>query len=115
DRRDCQNYRARVARRRPGSCGDGVTFHPAAVFRRSAQSIRHLPGLEKLTPVWNGLRAPYRRILAQLAGTGGVPMMIGGYSIRLAPDTVSLNWETVEVDAYEVFVQQIGSHEVIYD
>jgi len=92
-----------------------MTFHPAAVFRRSAQSIRHLPGLERLTPVWNGLRAPYRRILAQLAGTRGVPVMIGGYSIRLAPDTVSLNWETVEVDAYNVFVHEIGSHEVIYD
>jgi FkbM family methyltransferase len=92
-----------------------MTFHPAAVFRRSAQSIRHLPGLEKLTPVWNGLRAPYRRILARLAGTGGVPVMIGGYSIRLASDTVSLNWETVEVDAYKVFVHEIGSREVIYD
>ncbi len=92
-----------------------MTFHPAAVLRRSAQSIRHWPGLQHLTPVWNGLRAPYRRILAQLAGTEGVPVTIGGYSIRLAPDTVSLNWETVEVDAYKVFVQEIGSGEVIYD
>jgi hypothetical protein len=92
-----------------------MTFHPAAAFRRSAQSIRHLPGLQRLTPVWDGLRAPYRRILERLAGTGGVPVMIGGYSLRLAPDTVSLNWETVEVDAYNVFVREIGSDEVIYD
>jgi FkbM family methyltransferase len=41
--------------------------------------------------------------------------MIGGYSIRLAPDTVNLNWETVEVDAYRVFADEIGSREVLYD
>ena len=92
-----------------------MTFHPAAVLRRSAQSIRHLAGLQHLTPVWNGLRGPYRRLLAQLAGSDGIPVMVGGYPIRLAPDTVSLNWETVEVDAYKVFVQEIGPHEIIYD
>jgi FkbM family methyltransferase len=72
-------------------------------------------GLQKLVPLWNGLRAPYRRLMTQLAGAQGVPLVIGGYTIRLAPDTVSVNWETVEVEAYKVFADQLGSDEVIYD
>jgi FkbM family methyltransferase len=35
--------------------------------------------------------------------------------MRLAPDTVNLNWETVEVESYRVFADQIQPGDVVYD
>jgi FkbM family methyltransferase len=92
-----------------------MSFHPAAVLRRSAQSIRHAPGLQGLTPLWNRLRAPYGRLLERLTGSDGVPVRVGGHTIRLAPDTVNLNWETVEVEAYRVFAKEVRPGDVVYD
>jgi len=92
-----------------------MSFHPAAVLRRSAQSIRHAPGLQALTPLWNRLRAPYGRLLTRLTGSDGVPVRVGGQVMRLAPDTVNLNWETVEVESYRVFADHIRPGDVVYD
>lgn len=92
-----------------------MSFHPAAVLRRSAQSIRHAPGLQGLTPLWNRLRAPYGRLLTRLAGSEGVPVRVGGQVMRLAPDTVNLNWETVEVESYRAFADEIRPGDVVYD
>jgi FkbM family methyltransferase len=92
-----------------------MSFHPAAVLRRSAQSIRHAPGLQGLTPLWNRLRAPYGRLLERLTGSDGVPVRVGGLVMRLAPDTVSLNWETVEVESYRAFIAEIKLGDVVYD
>ena len=49
------------------------------------------------------LRAPYRRVLTGLAGRRGVPMIVGGQTMRLSADVVNLNWETVEVESYRAF------------
>ena len=92
-----------------------MIFHPAAALRRSAQSIRHAPGFRRLGPLWEGLRAPYRRVLTGLAGKKGIPMVVGGQTMRLSPDVVSLNWETVEVESYRAFAAEIAPGEVIYD
>lgn len=35
--------------------------------------------------------------------------------MRLAPDVVSLNWETVEVESYRTFARSIGSNDVVFD
>ena len=93
----------------------GVTFHPAAVLRRSAQSIRHAPGLRLCAPLWDSLRAPYRRMLTTLAGRNGMPVVIGGFRMRVAPDVVNLNWETVEVTSYQVFAEEVQPGDVVFD
>jgi len=92
-----------------------MTFHPASVFRRSAQALRHAPGLRRLAPVWDRLRTPYRSALTTLAAGNGMPVTIGGHVMRLAPDVVSLNWETVEVESYRAFAQSIDSNDVVFD
>ena len=92
-----------------------MTFHPGAVLRRSAQSIRHAPGLERCAPLWNRVRAPYRRLLTRLGATDGIPVTVGGCEIRLAAEAVNLNWETVEVEAYRAFVEQLRTHDIVFD
>jgi FkbM family methyltransferase len=92
-----------------------VILNPAAILRRSAQSIRHAPGLRHCAGVWSRLRAPYRRVLMGLAGQRGVPMTVGGQTMRLSPDVVSLNWETVEVESYRAFANEVAPGDVIYD
>ncbi len=92
-----------------------MIFHPAAVLRRSAQSIRHAPGLRRFSGLWEQLRAPYRRVLERLSGDRGLPMIVGGQTMRLSPDVVNLNWETVEVESYRVFAAEIAPGDVIYD
>jgi FkbM family methyltransferase len=85
------------------------------MFRRSAQALRHAPGLRHFAPVWDRLRTPYRNALTALAGGQGMPVVVGGHVMRLAPDVVSLNWETVEVESYRTFADSIGSRDVIFD
>jgi FkbM family methyltransferase len=92
-----------------------MSFHPAAVFRRSAQVLRHAPGLRRFAPVWDRLRTPYRSALIALAGSQGMPVTVGGHVMRLAPDVVSLNWETVEVGSYRTFAESISSGDVVFD
>ena len=92
-----------------------MILHPAAVLRRSAQSIRHAPGLRRFGALWARLRAPYRRTLTRLAGRHGLPVVVGGQTLRLAPDVVNLNWETVEVESYRAFAAEIAPGDVIYD
>ena len=92
-----------------------MTFHPAAVFRRSAQALRHAPGLRHFAPVWDRLRTPYRSALTALAGGQGMPVTIGGHVMRLAPDVVSLNWETVEVESYRRFAASLEPRDVVFD
>jgi FkbM family methyltransferase len=91
-----------------------VIFHPAAILRQSAQWLRHAPGLRRLDGVWLRLRAPYRRILTGLAG-GGLPVVVGGQTMKLSPDVVNLNWETVEVEAYRVFAGAIKPGDIVCD
>lgn len=93
----------------------GVNFHPGAMLRRSAQALRHAPGLRRFSPVWDRLRSPYRQALAAFAGGEGLPVTVGGYAMRLAPDVVNLNWETVEVESYRAFARSIGPQEVVFD
>ena len=92
-----------------------MILNPAAMLRRSAQSIRHAPGLRHCAGVWNRLRAPYRRVLTGLAGRHGVPMIVGGQTMRLSADVVSLNWETVEVESYRAFADEIAPGDLVYD
>src|SRR5438445_128287 len=92
-----------------------MILHPAAVLRRSAQSIRHAPGLRRFGALWERLRVPYRLILTRLAGQHGLPVTIGGQTMRLAPDVVNLNWETVEVESYRAFAEAIAPGDVISD
>jgi FkbM family methyltransferase len=92
-----------------------MILNPAAMLRRSAQSIRHAPGLRRFDPIWEHLRAPYRRLLMRLAGQKGLPMTVGGQTMRLSPDVVNLNWETVEVEAYRAFAAAIAAGDVVYD
>jgi FkbM family methyltransferase len=95
--------------------GAHVILNPAAILRRSAQSIRHAPGLRRCAALWSGLREPYRRILVGLGGRRGVPMMVGGQTMRLSPDVLNKNWETVEVESYRVFAAEVRPGDVIYD
>lgn len=92
-----------------------MTLHPGTVLRRSAQALRHAPGLRQLSPVWDRLRAPYRHALTALAGGEGLPVTVGGHSFRFAPDVVSLNWETVETESYKAFAAAIGPRDIVFD
>jgi len=93
----------------------GLSLNPAAMLRRSAQSIRHAPGLRRFSALWDGLRAPYRWALGLLAGNRGMPVTVGGYRMRLASDVVNLNWETVEVASYRAFAGEIHPGDVVFD
>jgi FkbM family methyltransferase len=92
-----------------------VILNPAAILRRSAQSIRHAPGLRQWSGLWSRLRAPYRRVLTGLSASRGVPMIVGGQTMRLSADVVNLNWETVEVESYRAFAAEVAPGDVIYD
>lgn len=92
-----------------------VPFNPAAWLRRAAQRVRHAPGLRRRERFWASTRAPYRAILRVLAGRRGLPMAIGGHTIRLDSRVVNLNWETVEPEAYRAFAAQVRPGDVVYD
>ena len=90
-------------------------LHPAAVLRRSAQAIRHAPVLRHCAPVWDRLRGSYVRALAALGQRRGVPVRVGGYSIRLAPDVVNASWESIEEVSYRAFAAEIRRGAVVFD
>lgn len=92
-----------------------MSLHPASVFRRSAQSIRHAPVLRGWGHLWAALREPYRRALTALAARRGVPVTIGGYTMRVAPDVVNLSWESVEVASYRTFAAEVQAGDVVFD
>jgi FkbM family methyltransferase len=92
-----------------------MSLHPASVLRRSAQSIRHAPGLRRWSPLWESLRTPYRHLLTALGARRGMPVTIGGYTMRLAPDVVNLSWERVEVASYRTFADQVRAGDVVFD
>lgn len=91
-----------------------MSLHPASVLRRSAQAVRHAPLLRRCAPVWAALRAPYRRVLTALSARG-MPVAIGGYTMRLAPDVVNLSWERVEVASYRAFANEVHPGDVVFD
>ena len=90
-------------------------LHPGAVLRRLGQSVRHAPLLQHCTGAWDSIRRPYGRTLALLAGHNGLPLKIGGQTLRLHPSIANLNWETVEVEAYRAFTAAVNPGDVIYD
>lgn len=85
------------------------------MIRSWAQTIRHAPGLSRCNGLWRRLGTPYRALLAGLAGRHGLPVVIGGYTMRLSPDVVSVSWETVEVRSYRAFAGEIRPGDVVYD
>jgi FkbM family methyltransferase len=87
----------------------------ASRLRRTAQSIRHAPGLEHLDPLWNRLRPAYEHALAVLSAGHGVEVTIAGYPIRLSPQFAGAAWESIERESYERFVNMIGPGEIVYD
>jgi FkbM family methyltransferase len=86
-----------------------------SVFRKMAQSVRHAPGLRRWTGAWDMLRRPYGGVLAFLSGRTGLPLQIGGHTVRLNPLFANLNWETVEVDAYRAFRTAVRPGDTVYD
>ena len=92
-----------------------MPFHAAAWLRHGAQAIRHAPVLRGWEPLWGRVRTPYGRLLRILSGRRGLPMQIGGYTIRLDPRFANLNWETVEVEAYRAFASDVRPGDVVYD
>src|ERR1700736_4433750 len=92
-----------------------MNFHAGAWLRHGAQGIRHAPGLRGWEPLWTRLRTPYGRLLRFFFGGTGLPIKIGGYTIRLDPSIVNLNGETVEVEAYRAFAADVQPGDVVYD
>jgi FkbM family methyltransferase len=92
-----------------------IPFHLGAWLRRGAQSIRHARGLRGCESLWNPLRKPYGQVLRILSGGRGLPLKIGGYTVRLDPLVANLNWETVEVEAYRAFAACVQPGDVVYD
>ena len=90
---------------------DAVT----ALLRRTAQEIRHAPGLRSLGPVWSVMRGTYVRCLTYLGKARGVPVTISGHVIRLHPKFAHVSWESVEVESYRAFAAAITPGDVIYD
>ena len=87
----------------------------AGAFRRFAQTVRHAPGLRAAAPLWNALRTPYRWLLAKAGGRGGVPVVVGGRTLRLDPEFASIGWESVEPESYARFAAAIGPGAVVFD
>lgn len=92
-----------------------VQMHPCSLLRTIAQSVRHAPVLQHCTSAWNVLRQPYGRVLTAFAAGNGLPLSIGGHTMRLHPLFANLNWETVEVEAYRAFTSAVMPGDVVYD
>jgi FkbM family methyltransferase len=71
--------------------------------------------LRRWTPLWDRLRGSYRRALAALGEQHGVPVKVGGHSIRLAPDVVNASWESIEKVSYRAFAKEIARGAVVFD
>jgi FkbM family methyltransferase len=92
-----------------------IYLHAGSIMRRVAQTMRHAPGLRSCDPVWEFLRAPYGRLLRAMSARHGLPLDIGGHTIRLDPRVANLNWETVEPEAYRAFDAAVKPSHVVFD
>lgn len=90
-------------------------LHAGAIVRRVAQRVRHAPGLRSCDPVWRILRAPYGRALRALSSAKGIPLCVGGHTMRLDAGVANLNWETVEPESYRAFAAAIRPGDVVFD
>ena len=85
-----------------------------AGIRRVAQAVRHAPLLRSLSPLWGVLRGPYLAVIRRF-GASGIPVRVGGTTMRLHPDFATQNWETVEFASYKAFGEMLREGDVVYD
>lgn len=79
------------------------------VLRTAAQTIRHLPGLDRADWLWKALRAPYHRVLG--AGGRGVEVLVGGSApVRMPPEYAGGTWEALEPKTISAFAGWVRSH-----
>ena len=79
------------------------------VVRHAAQTIRHLPGLDRADWLWKRLRAPYHRVLG--AGGRGVEVLVGGSApVRMPPEYAGGSWEAVEPKTVAAFAGWVRRH-----
>jgi FkbM family methyltransferase len=67
-------------------------------LRRTAQFIRHLPGLERAEWLWDYLRRPYRQVLA-FGGRGALVFVGGTAEVRIPAEFTGYIWEKFEPEA----------------
>jgi FkbM family methyltransferase len=80
-----------------------------STFRRVAQYIRHLPGLDRAEWLWAVLRKPYQRLLN--AGGRGVEVLVGNAAaVRMPADFTGGTWEQFEPEAIAVFADWVRQH-----
>lgn len=78
-------------------------------LRNAAQTIRHLPGLERADWLWKTLRAPYHRVLG--AGGHGVKVLVGGSTlVRMPPEYAGATWEAIEPKSLAAFAGWVRRH-----
>ena len=86
-----------------------------SLVRKCAQSLRHAPLLRRATPVWAGLRTPYRRLLLAAGSRHGIQVKVGETSMRLHPEFATQNWETLEGESYRAFAAMLRPGDVVFD
>jgi hypothetical protein len=78
-------------------------------FHRTAQFIRHLPGLERAEWLWNLIRGPYHRV-SNFSGRG-VKVSIGGIAeVRMPAEFTACIWEKYEPEAVTAFANWVRQH-----
>jgi FkbM family methyltransferase len=83
-------------------------------LRRIAQTLRHAPGMRRLTPLWSMLRRPYLALLRRL-GREGLRVHVGGFEMRVDALFATQNWEVVERDSYRAFAAMVRPGDVVFD
>lgn len=84
-------------------------------LRRIAQRIRHAPVLRRFDTLWRLVRPFYNRLLRRVSQHGGLPIVVGGQSMRLHADMASTSWESVERESYGAFQDALSEGMVVYD
>ena len=83
---------------------------------RLARTIRHLPGLRTLEPLWDVLRQPFHAVLRLLARKRGLPLAIEGVgTLRVPPGFLTGEVDVLEVPMLRRMVGVIGASDCFYD
>ena len=87
----------------------------AMAMRDVAEWLRHAPGVRALNPLWRRLQKPYLAVLRRATGDRGVPVRIGGESLRLDIAYASVSWEHMEAPSLAAFRAAATPGSVVVD
>jgi len=78
-------------------------------FRRAAQFVRHLPGLDRAHWLWDAVRKPYHRALD--LQSSGTKVLVGRVvEVRMPAEFTGGAWEKFEPEAVSKFAEWVQCH-----